>query len=177
MSLFDYIDRQIRSMLWDWDRDREFDLESDEIFDEIDEDANNKGKSYSLSYRYETGMKEPEITIEGDVDEKTITKFVKNAEKTFGHRFKDVEDKARNLLGARKEKTENLEDTKERTFKLEMPGLSKEDIKVEIKDKRATIIGEKGDLKYRKTLRIPFEPKTHEISTDNGLITIKFLKE
>lgn len=177
MSLFDYIDRQMRSMLWDWDIDRKFNSEAEEFFGELDEDAIKDGKGYSLSYHYETGMEEPEITIKGDVDEKTVTKFVKNAEKTFGQRFKGLEDKARHLLGSKKDEEQKIDDIKERSFTLEMPGLTKEDMKVEIKDKRAIITGEKGDITYKKILRIPFEPKSHEIAADNGLITIKFLKE
>jgi HSP20 family molecular chaperone IbpA len=177
MSIFNYFDRQMRSMLWDWDIDREFNLDADDLNAEWDEKALNEGKGYSLSYRYETGMEEPEITIKGDVDEQIVTKFVKSAEKTFGQRFKGLEDKARLLLGSKKEDGQNIEDIKEKSFTLEMPGLGQDDIKVEIKDKKATIIGEKGDLKYKKTLRIPFEPKNHEITADNGLISIKLLKE
>ena len=98
MSIFDYFDRQMRSMLWDWEIDHELNSETDEFFGKWDEEAIKEGKGYSLSYRYETGMEEPEITIKGDVDEKTVTKFVKNAEKTFGQRFKGLEDKARHLI-------------------------------------------------------------------------------
>jgi HSP20 family molecular chaperone IbpA len=59
---------------------------------------------------------------------------------------------------------------------LEMPGIGKENIRIEQDKKNITIIAEKEELKYRKAIKLNFDPKSNEITANNGIISIEFKK-
>jgi HSP20 family molecular chaperone IbpA len=176
MSLIDYVANYWLTP-WDLDFFGEFDEDLDELFEALEENDGKKSKGYSMSYRWETGMEEPEITIKGDVDEKTVNKFLERAQKTFGHRFTQLKDKARHLLGNKSEEKVPQQEINEQTFTLEMPGLSEKDVEVKIKKNQVKVRGQKDKIKYENSLRLAFEPKRYELIADNGLFAIKFYKD
>ena len=57
----------------------------------------------------------------------------------------------------------------------EMPGISREDIQIEVKDDLLTLYAEKGDKKYRKEILLPknYEREKMEVSCNNGVVEIK----
>lgn len=191
-SIFDDIDNEFDRMMKEWN---EFDkFLSDEIKHAKDSgenvyhftnsyqnyfDSSDKNKNYSLSYKYETGMEEPQITIEGDVDDDTINKFVKSIENKFDGPIKPLIGKKTKYIGTskKKEDKETKKDTKseikEKSYTLEMPGIAKENITTKINGKILTVEGKKDKLHYTKRFILPFEPAEKiEISADNGLISL-----
>jgi len=77
MSIFDAFDR-----LFEWRKS--FWSDFDDMFEDIKEMKEYKGKNYSISYHYETGMDTPKIEVKGDVDQETIDKFIKRTEEKLG---------------------------------------------------------------------------------------------
>ncbi len=57
----------------------------------------------------------------------------------------------------------------------EMPGISTEDIQIEVKDDLLTLYAEKGDKKYRKEILLPksYKKEKMAISCNNGIVEIK----
>lgn len=57
----------------------------------------------------------------------------------------------------------------------EMPGISTEDIQIEVKDDLLTLYAEKGDKKYRKEILLPKSYKKEKmlVSCNNGIVEIK----
>ena len=57
----------------------------------------------------------------------------------------------------------------------ELPGIGKDDIKVDLKDDVLTITAERGDKKYRKEVLLPCSvPKTKmQVTCNNGVLEIK----
>jgi len=147
-------------------------------------------KSYSISYKFGTGMKEPEIRVEGDIDEKTVNRFLEGITHQFGFDAmgdmepakllkpkqgpSDAEDEAE---GYSVPFTDIQDSTKGATAILEMPGIGKEHIKLEMKDNKVIMTAVNGNIKYRKVMRLGFTPaKDPEISANNGIIQIVFKK-
>jgi len=60
----------------------------------------------------------------------------------------------------------------------EMPGISAEDVRLEVKDDLLTIYAEKGDKKYRKEILLPksYPKEKMVVSCNNGILEIKCLK-
>jgi HSP20 family protein len=60
----------------------------------------------------------------------------------------------------------------------EMPGISVQDVQIEVKDDVLAITAAKGDKKYRKELLLPgsFAREKMKISCNNGVLEIKCLK-
>lgn len=58
----------------------------------------------------------------------------------------------------------------------EMPGISSEDLKVDVKDDVLTITAKHGDKKYHKEVLLPkvVSSKKMKISCNNGMVEIKF---
>jgi len=186
--------------------DNFFSLNWEDEFDQFIDDTkkstkNNKkdqkSNSYSISYRYGTGMKEPEIQVRGNVDEETLNRFLKGVQKQFGA---SIDSKSINLLKPYKTKDQQNEetasekdyenetgliipftdviDTKENVkITLEMPGISADLIKVQKDQNKIDISAETSTKKYHKRLtlksKITGDPK---ISANNGIITIEYNK-
>ncbi|MCF2141068.1 MAG: Hsp20/alpha crystallin family protein [Candidatus Lokiarchaeota archaeon] len=141
-------------------------------------DSSDENKSYSLTYKYETGMDEPEITIEGNVDDETINNFVKNIENRFGRSFKTLPtNRIKRLIAGKSKKKDSKKEKQEipseKSYTFEMPGIGKNDVETKINDKILTITGKKNKLFYEKRVHLPFEPKKKvDVKADNGLITV-----
>ena len=60
----------------------------------------------------------------------------------------------------------------------ELPGIGKEDVRVEVKDDVLTISAERGDKKYRKEVLLPrnISKEKMQVSCNNGVLEIKCLK-
>ena len=153
----------------DWPFD-EFLTDSVNFWGELEnlKDEKMDGDSYSISYHYETGMKEPEITVKGNVDQKTIDKFLGRIKREFGSALLGHSKPDIKFLGNGKD------ESRSKTVELEMPGIAEHEIKVEIKGKWATITGEHGARKYHKKVYIGFEPTDHSITANEGLIKVEF---
>ncbi|UYP43976.1 hypothetical protein NEF87_000261 [Candidatus Lokiarchaeum ossiferum] len=143
-------------------------------------DSNQKDKSYSLSYKYETGMDEPEIMIEGDVDKDTINRFVSGINSKYGVELEGSSIKnPKLLLSKKKKKNEKKGEPKDDThiYRFEMPGIGLKDIETKIEGDLLKIIGKNDKVEYKKQIRLPFKPKNKPtIDADNGLITLKVNK-
>ncbi|QEE14413.1 hypothetical protein DSAG12_00226 [Promethearchaeum syntrophicum] len=176
MDIFEKFDRRMKRM-WDlFDDEREDFFESfkgpENISDKgnsthcstfSQEFGNSDGKNYSMTYKYNTGMKEPEIDIRGNPTQDQIDTFLDGLK---NHHRTVITDKKYKALTAKESDLEKKE------YSLEMPGLSKEDLTYKIEGKNIILKGEKNDLKYNKVLRAPFKVKDIEIIADNGLFTI-----
>ena len=59
----------------------------------------------------------------------------------------------------------------------ELPGISVEDVRIDVRDDLLTIYAEKGDKKYRKELLLPksYSQEKMEMSCNNGILEIKCL--
>jgi HSP20 family protein len=60
----------------------------------------------------------------------------------------------------------------------ELPGIAKEDVRVEVRDDVLTIAAEKGDKKYRKEILLPrsVSKQKMQVACNNGILEIKCLK-
>ena len=103
MSLWDAFDRMFK-----WERDffSNFDKEFDKVFDRLKGSKEIEGKGYSLSYHYETGMDEPEITVKGNIDQETLDRFLDSVKKRFGEELPGIKAPKVNLLKPVEEKEE-----------------------------------------------------------------------
>lgn len=189
-SIFEEFDKEFDRIFNEWNK---MDEEFDKIFEKAKDDKNtyhytshyenyydssDENKSYALTYKYETGMDEPEITIEGNVDDETLEKFVKNIESRIGRETKKLPTKKiRHLLSGKsrkdKKSKEKEEIPSEKSYTFEMPGIGKDDINVELKGDVLTVTGKRDKLYYEKRVHLPFEAKSDvDITADNGLITV-----
>ena len=59
----------------------------------------------------------------------------------------------------------------------EMPGISAEDVRIEVKDDLLTMRAEKGDTKYYKEVLLPraYQREKMEVTCNNGILEIKCL--
>ena len=60
----------------------------------------------------------------------------------------------------------------------ELPGISKDDVRIDLEDDVLTISAEKKDKKYRKEVLLPrsVSKEKMQVSCNNGVLEIKFLK-
>jgi HSP20 family protein len=60
----------------------------------------------------------------------------------------------------------------------ELPGIGKEDVRIDVKDDVLTIIAERGDKKYRKEVLLPrsISRQQMQVSCNNGVLEIKCAK-
>ncbi len=183
---------------------KNFKIDSD-IFDIdflfIPESKNNLGikpekenmKGFKVSYHFESGMDKPEIKVEGNIDENRIRELLKGMDISKYPKLKNmfnaksVNEYDANMLSLEtqehKENFEYLEplveindykDCSEIIF--EIPGMSEEDIKIDINDggDQLTIKAENKNRKYMKTIQLPFISSLKECDTEvkNGLAII-----
>lgn len=189
-TIFEDFNTQIRRIYDEWE---EFDKKITELMNNPDEsstfhrfisqyqnyyDSRDSNKNYALSYKYETGMAEPEIKIEGDVDDKTINRFVEGVK----DRFQTSHLSISNIKKSKVEKKPSLKQPptlpKEKVYTLEMPGIGLTDVETELNGNIMTVKGEKDNLKYTKKIILPFNTSQKpEITTDNGIIHVKVMRE
>ncbi|MHA1339552.1 MAG: Hsp20/alpha crystallin family protein [Promethearchaeota archaeon] len=190
-DIFDRFNKRIRRFFEDW---IDFSSEFEDIFEDLDENfeiripKGKTSKNYSISYRWQTGMDKPEIIVKGDATEDDIQRFLKGIQAKFGrHALSSNDFDVKMLEPGEGEELESNEEYRypdgeiqsgnsNAIVTLEMPGVGKDDVKIDIDGKKVTIIGEKGDIKYKRKFTLKFEPSEHEITANNGIIEITFKK-
>ncbi len=106
-DIFDYMNKRFKKMFKEWSL---FGEEFDDMFKDVDEtfeirspktrfsDTDGKSKSYSISYNYHTGMKEPEIRVSGDASDEDVEKFLNGIQKRFGNQLIGLSDSKPKML-------------------------------------------------------------------------------
>lgn len=115
------------------------------------------------------------------------TPFTNNFFSEFDHFFDDFLSPAatRNPAGASAGSRAHIEETDEHfLLSFDMPGVKKEDIQVEFKDRRLTVFGERGDkntsfyAKYEQAFRLPETADIEAIEAhyENGVLQVAIPK-
>lgn len=194
-DIFDYMNKRFKKMFKEWSL---FGEDFDDMFKDMDETFeirspktkfrdDGKSKSYSISYKYQTGMKEPEIRVTGEATEKDVDKFLSGVQKRFGNHMIGLSDKKPIALGlgSGEEDTDGyklplMEIVEEKDFVelvLEMPGISEKDLTIDTEGKNIYIKAENGPTKYKREVTLDFEPKKKIKARENhGIITLTINK-
>lgn len=93
----------------------------------------------------------------------------------FGNIRKDIRT-GRTVVQETREPVVDLFDEEDCVLVIaEMPGITLDDVQIEVKDNWLTIRAEKGDKKYRKQIELPqsFTREKMETSCNNGVLEIK----
>ncbi len=153
-----------------------------------------RSKGYKISYHFETGMDEPEIKIEGDIDEKELNQYLKGYDFGKDPRFKMLKQSTRKeLIDATEISLKPTEQHEESHITepftevndcndftqiiIEVPGIEKEDIKLDLNDERNKLIisAENQIRKYFKEIYLPFKTSltNYKLEVNNGIATLK----
>jgi len=153
-----------------------------------------KSKGYKISYHFETGMDEPDVKIEGDIDEKELSQHLKGYDLGKDPRFKVLKRPTRKeLIDAEEISLEPTEQHEESHITepftevndcndftqiiIEVPGIEKGDIKLDLNDKgnKLIISAENQIRKYFKEIYLPFKAslKNYLLDVNNGIATLK----
>lgn len=153
-----------------------------------------RSKGYKISYHFETGMDEPEIKIEGDIDEKELNQYLKGYDFGKDPRFKILKRPTRKELIDAKELSLEPTEQQEKShitepfievndftdftqIIIEVPGIEKGDIKLDLNDKgnKLIISAENQIRKYIREVYLPFKTslKNYNIEVNNGIATLK----
>jgi len=152
----------------------------------------NNTKSYSISYNYQTGMDKPEIRVQGDVDDEILSKFLKGIPKFITERptikklslTPEKKEEIRELKTGEKIK-EGIEPYTEITdfedqieICLELPGVEKEDLKLNFDEKgeELTVEAKRDGRKFYKEIKLPIklDIKDYTLELKNGIACLKF---
>lgn len=167
-------------------------------------------KHYSISYRYGTGMDKPEWKISGNLSEEEMNKLVENIQKgnfNFGLNFtfprmrnedvldfKEIAEQPKSNMETikklekpkeKKEKVEPyadfIENDNDYTIVLEMPGVSQNDVKIEVDEKNNKQLNVRAETHrciYKKSFKFktPIKIDNIKISANNGIIQIIIYK-
>jgi len=196
-DIFDYMNKRFKKMFKEWSL---FDENFDDMFKDVDEtfeihspksrfsEKDGKSKSYSISYKYQTGMKEPEVRVSGDASEKDVDRFLSGIQKRFGSHMIGLSDRKPLTLELSSGEEKNpdfkvplmdiVENDGNIELVLEMPGIGEKDVKVDINGKNITITAEQDTIKYQRKVSLNFEPKKNfKIQENHGIITIQMSKK
>ena len=171
------------------------------IFPESDKDLDFNKKNISgfkISYHFESGMDEPEIKIEGEIDEKKLLEYLKKhniesdsrIEKLFDSKSKGVID-AKELSfepNKKKEKKHVIEPhTEINSFHdfteiiLEVPGIQKDDVILSFNndERKVTFSARKKFRNYLKHIYLPLNTpmEDYSLEVNNGIATLKFRRQ
>jgi HSP20 family protein len=93
----------------------------------------------------------------------------------FGNIRRDKESGRTVVQEIREPMVDVLEEDDYTLVVAEMPGVSRKDVKVSLRDDLMTIIAEKGDKKYRKEILLPqsYTEDKMTVSCNNGILEIK----
>lgn len=153
-----------------------------------------RSKGYKISYHFETGMDEPEIKIESNINEKELNQYLKGYDFEKDPRFKVLKQSTRKqLIDAKEISLEPTEKHEESHITepfteindcndftqiiIEVPGIEKGDIKLDLNDKgnKLIISAENQIRKYIKEVYLPFKTslKNYILEVNNGIATLK----
>jgi len=96
----------------------------------------------------------------------------------FGNIRRDVNSGRSEVQEIREPMVDVFEEDDHLLVLAELPGIGKEDLRIEVKDDVLTISAEHGDKKYRKEVLLPCNVKQEkmQISCNNGVLEIKCRK-
>lgn len=171
------------------------------IFPESDKylDFNKKNTSgFKISYHFESGMDEPEIKIEGDIDEKKLLEYLKKHSIESDSQFKKLFDlKSKGVIDAKElslEPNKNLEKkhviephTEINSFHdfteiiLEVPGIQKDNVILSFNndERKVTFSARNKFRNYLKHIYLPLNTSMEDYSLEvnNGIATLKFQRQ
>jgi HSP20 family molecular chaperone IbpA len=159
-----------------------------------------KIKGFKISYHYESGMEKPEIKIEGNVDNKKVWEYLKNADLSKLPNVKELyQSQSTKEIDADTLSLESYEEGKENDNELivepytevcnnegfievlvEIPGIDREEVTISFKDegKKLVFRAINESRNYMTTLALPFQSSEDncELEVNNGVAIIR-LKE
>jgi HSP20 family protein len=93
----------------------------------------------------------------------------------FGNIRRDVKSGRTEVQEVREPMVDVFEEDDHLLVVAELPGVGKEDVRIEVKDDVLTISAEKGDKKYRKEVLLPrtVSKEKMQVSCNNGMLEIK----
>jgi HSP20 family protein len=93
----------------------------------------------------------------------------------FGNIRRDADSGRTEVQEVREPMVDVFEEEDHLLVLAELPGVGKDDIKVDVKDDVLTITAERGDKKYRKEVLLPYcVPKSKmQVTCNNGVLEIK----
>ena len=161
------------------------------------EKKNTRG--FKVSYHYESGMDEPEIKIEGDIDEKKLREYLKKHNIELDSRFKNrFNPKQIGEIDASElslEPEPSIHTTESRVVEpyteindfdnsyeiiIEVPGINKDNINLNSNEvERKITFSARNYLKhYLKHIYLPFNisMENYNLEVNNGIATLKFRK-
>jgi HSP20 family protein len=96
----------------------------------------------------------------------------------FGNIRRDIKSGRTEVQEVREPVVDVFEEVDHLLVQAELPGISKEDVRIETKKDVLTISAERGDRKYRKEVLLPRDVSLEkmQISCNNGILEIKCLK-
>ena len=96
----------------------------------------------------------------------------------FGNIRRDVKSGRTEVQEVREPMVDVFEEEDHLLVLAELPGISKDDVVIELKDDVLTISAERGDKKYRKEVLLPriVSKEKMQVSCNNGVLEIKCLK-
>jgi HSP20 family protein len=96
----------------------------------------------------------------------------------FGNIRRDIKSGRTEVQEVREPMVDVFEEEDHLLVVAELPGIGKEDVRIEAKDDVLTISAEHGDKKYRKEVLLPrsVSKEKMQISCNNGVLEIKCLK-
>ena len=95
----------------------------------------------------------------------------------FGNIRRDVKSGRTEVQEVREPMVDVFEEDDHLLLLAELPGISKEDVRIDLKDDVLTISAERGDKKYRKEVLLPrsVSKEKMQVSCNNGVLEIKCL--
>jgi len=95
----------------------------------------------------------------------------------FGNIRRDVKSGRTEVQEVREPMVDVFEEDDHLLLLAELPGISKEDVRIDLKDDVLTISAERGDKKYRKEVLLPrsVSQEKMQVSCHNGVLEIKCL--
>jgi len=162
------------------------------------ENENEKLKDFKISYRFGTGMEQPEIKIEGNVNEEEFSDFFNKLNfRNFLHRdrFKKIRDPTfvdakdltfgpyiqENDSGFKEPHAEINDFENFSEIFIEVPGIEKEDVNILFNEEgnELTFIAEKANRKYIKHINLPFKSSNYnyDLEINNGIALLRVKKD
>ena len=157
-----------------------------------------KSKAFKVSYHYDSSMDQPEIKIEGDIDDNKLNDYLKNLNLDKHPQFKKLgltpqtgtlDASELSLEPFKKETVINELDpyTEINDFEnfseilLELSGIEEKDISLNINEDgdRLTIIADDSIRRYYKSIELPFKTSLDDIHLDfnNGIAIVKVMRQ
>jgi len=159
---------------------------------------NKKFKAFKISYHFETGMKKPEVRIEGNIDYNEIKDYLKNVDLSkYPQLKKNLNIKSKKEIDAGKLSLEFHESEVDIDYLepyieimdnnnffeilLEIPGMNEDDVRINISEDHTQLlfIAEKKNRKYKKSITIPFKCSKENclLNVNNGIAIIRVSKK